>query len=757
MEGKVRRKNDIIVSWLLKIELSNLTISDFFEANIVPFSRAQYYIYKKRFKQFGRSGLEDKRKNGGNKKLNSESEKFIKKCLDENLNVSNLWLREQLIKRYGCAISPSGISRALRRICPERIKEKRESYRIEKQEVQINQFCGFELIIALAYHLGWPQMTSNAIVDAVNELKETENYYLSKKYSDKKGRDSWGRFTSKYNQRKDIRENRFASVSKKRLTKNWGSMNIFRDNKKAIERKSLAILSLPVVTMNGSIRTVNAALGQALKHITGFDYKQSTLTKYLNELKYLGISMILLQEAIRFWNKCWGNEISRRKNKILLCYYIDGNTKPIWSNKRVKQNKVTMTGRVMGCLEQVFIHDCYGHPIYFETYSGNAPCGEYTLELFDKIEEVIKETIPGARVSVCRVLVMDGANNSVKTLRAFASQDKYHYITPLDTNQWNERKVERIGKALRYKYGDAVLQEVKIELEDSTEPGYLVKVRAIKIDWDNGKRTVLLTSLPVEIVGAGEIVRSYFNRWPAQELQFKSMKATACLHRVAGYGKQEIEDEKILEKQKHSANRISKLKKILEIPLKEIGDHEEAIAALISKELRLRKRSKIDEGKRLLPEKDMEKYERYKKEIKSHEKAITKIEKENLKDFKLLRKHQREWLRLQGKEKVYKVDVELDQILTFHRVCLANLYAYFIKYFLGGEPLSVLNMLHKIIYLQGRIEETINSRNIILDFNKKDKLMMNKLSIAIEKINALNIYIPKGKKMLFSFGDYGLK
>ena len=290
MGGKVRRKNDIIVSWLLKIELSNLTISDFFEANIVPFSRAQYYIYKKRFKQFGRSGLEDKRKNGGNKKLNSESEKYIKKCLDENLNVSNLWLREQLIKRYGCAISPSGISRALRRICPERIKEKRESYRIEKQEVQINQFCGFELIIALAYHLGWPQMTSNAIVDAVNELKETENYYLSKKYSDKKGRDSWGRFTSKYNQRKDIRENRFASVSKKRLTKNWGSMNIFRDNKKAIERKSLAILSLPVVTMNGSIRTVNAALGQALKHITGFDYKQSTLTKYLNELKYLGFS-----------------------------------------------------------------------------------------------------------------------------------------------------------------------------------------------------------------------------------------------------------------------------------------------------------------------------------------------------------------------------------------------------------------------------------------------------------------------------------
>jgi len=32
------------------------------------------------------------------------------------------------------------------------------------------------------------------------------------------------------------------------------------------------------------------------------------------------------------------------------------------------------------------------------------------------------------RVESPRVLVMDGANNSVKTLRAFASQHKYHYI-----------------------------------------------------------------------------------------------------------------------------------------------------------------------------------------------------------------------------------------------------------------------------------------------------------------------------------------
>lgn len=70
-------------------------------------------------------------------------------------------------------------------------------------------------------------------------------------------------------------------------------MNVIRDFIPIIERKSLAILSLPVVTTHYSSRTVNSALGQELKHLTGFDYKQSSLTKYLNELKYLGVSQNL--------------------------------------------------------------------------------------------------------------------------------------------------------------------------------------------------------------------------------------------------------------------------------------------------------------------------------------------------------------------------------------------------------------------------------------------------------------------------------
>ena len=693
-----------IIAWLEKIRKSKLSVTKFFEKNTVPFSRSQYYLYVKKLREFGESDIRDKRSEGGHRKLTAENEAFISGCVESNPDVSPQWIREAVAKRFGVTLSPSGVTRVLQRLYPDREKRPKGRPKTREQEIRHDSCGGFELIVALAYHLGWPQMTSETIKDTIISLTRTNAFRASERYFDTKGRDKLGRFTRSYNQREDIRKHRFESITEKRRQKNWTSMNVIRDQIKTIERKSLAILSLPVVTMNGSIRTVDSALGQELTHFAGFNYTQSSLTKYLNELKYLGLSAGLLGNMVTFWRKCWGPEMEDLGHHSFLCYYIDGNTKAVWSSKRVKQNKVTMLGRVMGCLEHVFIHDCFGHPVYFETYSGHGPCGEHILTMFERIEEAI-EAVPGSRTSVARVLVMDGASNSVKTLRAFASQQKYHYITPLDENQWKERRIVRIGRPMRYRYGNATLREVVLELEDSQEKGFLIQTRAIKIDWDNGKTTVLLTSLPVNTTGPSEIVRSYFHRWPAQELQFKSMKSAVSLHRVAGYGKQKIKDENVIERQAHASRMIEKLEGILKTPLEEIRALEESIAKLIPKERRLRNQSKIDHGKRKLPQKLMERLDSYGKQIQSHEKEIKNIEQTHQNHFRRLRKHRREWLRLQGKETVYKMDVELDQILTFHRVSLAHLYAYFIKHFLGGQPISLTDLLHRIIHVPATIKQ----------------------------------------------------
>jgi len=255
-------------------------------------------------------------------------------------------------------------------------------------------------------------------------------------------------------------------------------------------------------------------MGMALEHLCGFQYKQSSLTHFLAELKYLGVSEALLHHQVRFWQQHWRRQRPAEQPSALLCYYVDGNTKAVWSTKRVKKNQVTMLGRVMGCLEQVFVHDSYGRPVYFETHSGHGPVGEHILGLFEKIEGALEG--PGAPLHVNRAIVMDGASNSVQTLRAFAAQEKYHYITTLDDNQWSARKVRRLGRAQRYRCGAATLRDCEIELEDSQEKGYLFVTRAIQVQWDYGKTTYLMTSLPMEILGASEVVKGYFDRLPDQ-------------------------------------------------------------------------------------------------------------------------------------------------------------------------------------------------------------------------------------------------
>ena len=84
-------------------------------------------------------------------------------------------------------------------------------------------------------------------------------------------------------------------------------------------------------------------------------------------------------------------------------------------------------------------------------------------------------------------------------------------------------------------------------MEDSTEIGYLISIRAVKIDWDNSKCTVLITNIPSIQVDAHEIVSSDGKRWPASVLQFREQFAPVSLNFVLGYGKKKIENERVFE------------------------------------------------------------------------------------------------------------------------------------------------------------------------------------------------------------------
>ena len=151
---KSQDRSKVIIFWIEKIEKSSLSISEFFKKFKVPFSRSQYYIYCKKYHEFGEIGLQDKRSEGGNKKTNLESEAFIAGCIAANANVSPQWLIKELAERYGCNLTPSGITRLIQRLHPEMEKRSKGRPKIYEDKQLYNSCGGFELIIALAYHLG---------------------------------------------------------------------------------------------------------------------------------------------------------------------------------------------------------------------------------------------------------------------------------------------------------------------------------------------------------------------------------------------------------------------------------------------------------------------------------------------------------------------------------------------------------------------------------------------------------------------------
>jgi transposase len=719
-----------IASIVQKIAESGQSVNEYFRTHKVRFSRVQYFRYKARLAAQGIDGLDDGRSQGNQRKLTPEAEKFLRLRHQENPELSLQELCQSLATVLGIEVGRSTVSGLFKRV-GEAIAWPRP----REPERVITAAGGFEIVAALALHLGWVEHSGDLIEQALAGFRRTAVYRQERVSKDRKGREG-GRFTAAYNERADVREQRFASVEEKRENKNYSRMELFQTSRFIVERKCLGILALPLVTLNGGTRSANQALGNTLEHFCSFNYQHHTLDKFLRELKYLGLSEQLLRDQVGFWQEHW-RKLGESSELPFLCYYVDGNTKPLWSQKRVKKNKVTMLGRVMGCLEQVFVHDGFGHPVYLETYAGKGPMGEHILGLMEKIEEDLEG--PGPSLQVTRVLVMDAASNGVGTIRAFAEQDRYHYITALDDNQWNRNKVREQGRTKRYEYGEATLRECQIELEDSKEKGFLVVVRAICIDWDRGKTTVLITSLPGETVGASMVVKAYFARWPNEELQFKSMKSFACLHRVAGYGKKKLPDEKARERQKKLEEQISQLRQKLAAPLGSLDAFEERLALALKKQRKIHSSCPIEDGHRAMGEASQVRLKSLAREIAQFQRQIKSIEAECGKDLKRLQKSEKQWLRLQSKDFVYQIDVELDQIMAFFRISLVNICCWFLRECMGNSSMSLSKLLHTVLLLPAEIELSKDVRRVKLQRNPKSPEVMKKLEPALERLNALSI------------------
>jgi hypothetical protein len=557
-----------ILKTIKKIQESKQPIKKYFETNFVIFSRAQYYNYCRILKKYGEEGLIDHRKDGNNTKLTQRIKDYILSTVSENRSIVSSQLKNKILDHFDVNISEESLNNFRSSVSLTRIP-------VSKETTQYQKSGGGEILTSLAFDAHIIDIFTNTIIERMNEVRQSQLFEQNKTNEEFHSHLRFhGKFTKDYNQQQDVRDNRFRSIDDKIQEKNFSSMDIFSRSKESISRYNLALLCLPLVTSNGKTSRVNHVKGNDLEFLCGFNYKDASLDRYLRELKYLKVSEQLITEIAKFWINFWKKESG--EEAYFVCYYIDGNTKPLWSSNSCYKGKVTMLGRVMNCLENVFIHDGKGHPLYFQTFHGHVDLGKHALEMQTKLIQLLDN--PSAHVQVNRILIMDGGGNGVKTLRALSKSDEY-FITILDDNQTNDRKFKHIREETRYKYGNASLVDCQIELLDSSEKNYIFECRAVINKWDNCRKSVLVTDVPRELLNESEITKKYFDRWPMQEKTFREAKSGVNIHRIVGYGKKIEAYDKMKEKHKEICQTITQLKFRLREPLKEIETIDEQLAS----------------------------------------------------------------------------------------------------------------------------------------------------------------------------------
>jgi len=734
----IREKRQSTILKLFKnVEESGLYIKEYFKSNLTPIGLKQYCRLKKRYAEQGIAGLEDQRQFGNARKIKPQEVKLVHGTLAYNRDLTSQSLQEELQNQWEITVSQRRIDQLRQQFNLTRIKSKTINH-------ETLQFAGIEIFSALAQHVGILDHWNKTIQQRLQEVTKTQSQKANRGADHIRARHRDGTFSPRYNRLASVRHTKFASITDKVKNKDFSRLSISQIKTDNLNRKNLAVLFLPLVTNNGATRNVDNPLGNALRYACGYNYKNATIDKYLRELKYLQVSADLINCNARFWSRFW-KQYDSQDHKVA-CYYIDGNVKPLWSSKRCRKGKVTMLGRVMGCIEQVVIHDGHGRPIYLRTFSGNADLRENALRTMDELDVLLnKGQKPRAKESRCsRALIIDGAGNAVQTLRAFSESD-YHYITILDTNQIVDRKFKHLKAPQRYHYGEAFLTDCCIELIDSKETGYIFESRAIRVQWNNGKECCLVTSIPETIFNASEVVKAYFDRWPFCERQYAMMKAATCFGQVVGYGKKLLPDENMLNKIRKLQTDLRKLQHELKLPLSQITVEEKKLQDLFDKERQLKERSKINKkGKRDQSQRNQKNLESCQRDIRRIQRKIKTIEEPFKKQFNTLRKKSKEFARVQGKRKVYHVDVELDQLMTSFRLTFANLLVFLAKEILDNTSIEMNTLIQSILFLFGKIEHLPDRRKVYITKNEKDPQFMKKLQRGLSKLNALKICHPSG-------------
>jgi len=181
--------------------------------------------------------------------------------------------------------------------------------------------------------------------------------------------------------------------------------------------------------------------------------------------------------------------------------------------------------------------------LWLMTFSGHAPLVKVVQDGLSELEKFLGATQVG------RIIVIDAEGNAVPFLKGLEQGEHPRgWVTCLKGTLLKGKKITGLGEFRPYRDGDRI-RAGETHLNDPG--GGEFKIRVVEIERrSSGKVTRLGASvlLTEESFNPEDLGNLYFQRWPAQEANFRAVNQAAKLKQVHGYGKQLVSNISVVTK-----------------------------------------------------------------------------------------------------------------------------------------------------------------------------------------------------------------
>jgi hypothetical protein len=512
-----------------------------------------------------------------------------------------------------------------------------------------------------------------------------------------------------------------------------------------IERKLLALLAEPLLG-TGRFDGLRSPSGALLSEACGFAYMPATLDKMTRELKYAGVASTLWEIHARKWlelNRLW------EEDKHLAVLYVDGTSKPVWTDLFSQSAHITLLGKTMPALEHVAFHTGSGVPLWMLTFSGHAPLVKAVPLGLAELERRLGSSAVG------RIMVIDAEGNSVPFFKELEKGEVARaWVTRLKESWLKGKRIFNRTNYRAYRNGD----RVRVGMCDLNDPdGGKFRIRVVEVERRSSKEVTYLGAsvlLSEKEWSAIELADMYFKRWPAQEANFRAVNQAAGLKQVHGYGKRLVSNISVV-------TELDELK----------NKRERALARRLKQEASVRRRQvRLTEANRALKgrkwsQKALDRHtieylesgkrtERKGQKLLGQQQVLTtglaEAEKASANCQKQLEQAQEKLTRtetqletytkreaeLQDRREIFAHDVEPDSIFALLKVGLVMLVTYVLREYLGNARMEPTTFLERIATLPARVRQLPNLEIVTFEYNVRDPEVMALLAASLDGINA---------------------